>query len=193
MEVRQDVSTVDIHRAADRRRRYRSVPAIVFDPTLRSWVVIDPTLAEKALSDERLTVVDYCAATRVLAEAGGVPLDNALFALGYIPIASDGDSHTNNRKAVARHLASRRKAIETAIVEATGEQAAKFGRPGELEVMTEVLMPLVNVVIGAISGVPIDPSERGQRHLSNLRPLAGNSLAPAHRQKDRRIPHPCPE
>ena len=148
-----------IHRFIDRRSAYRGAPAVTFDKSLRSWVVIDPALAIEALSDDRFAVVDYAAATRALAEAGGVPLDNAAFALRHIPIASDGATHVENRRSAGQHLAAQRQDIERAVSDAVARNLSAFERPGELEVVGEVLIPLVNEIIGAIVGVEISPDE----------------------------------
>lgn len=84
--MEQAVALAKLHREPWRRAFYDNAPAgVVFDRALRSWVIIDPKLSQAALTDQRLTVVDYRRATQELARTTRTPLDHSAMALSYVP------------------------------------------------------------------------------------------------------------
>ncbi len=158
--MHQDPSSTLLHHAPDRRARLRDnrLP-LFFDALLNSWVIVDPRLAAAALTDARFAEVDYHDANATLARVSGLPLLNIDFTLTHNPISRDGPKHVAQRRAAARHVADHRRAAEAATMEAIAAYAGRFADAGELEVMGEVIVPMVHTVIGAMVGVPIDADE----------------------------------
>lgn len=149
-----------LHRFPGRRDYLRrNEKPIVFDAALASWVVLDPALAAEALTDARLAQIDYHKANEDLARAVGVPFANIDFTLRHNPISRDGDLHATQRKAAAHHVANHRRDMEAALAAAMDLYAARFDRAGEMEVMSEVVVPIVGTVIGALIGVPVGGDE----------------------------------
>jgi cytochrome P450 len=145
----------DLHRSPTRHAYFASERAgIVYDETMRCWIVDEPALALQALTSDRIEALDYVGRTQRL-RVGGHALDNELFALHHLPIPWNGETHGALRRAIARHLAARRTIIETALPGVVARHIERFERSGPLEVMAEVLVPLVNEATGLIVGIEV--------------------------------------
>ncbi len=149
-----------IHRSQDRFAFYANdPPALAFDATLRSWIVFDPDLAVSVLKDRRFAAVDYRGANKALAEATGIPLDNSDHALAYVPIARDGATHLAQRKAIAARIAATQQLATVESAAAAEALAARLAEASEHDIMTDILVPMVNRVMSALVGIPIAPDE----------------------------------
>jgi len=149
-----------LHRSPGRREYLRAnKKPIVFDTGLNCWVVLDPDLAAAALTDPRLAQIDYHEANEELARIARLSLSNIHFTLAHNPISRDGDLHVTQRKATARHLANHRRNMGAALTAAVDRCAFRFDTAGELEVMSEIIIPAVNLMIGALIGVPVSGDE----------------------------------
>jgi hypothetical protein len=145
----------DLHRSPVRHAYFASErPGIVFDQTLRCWIVDEPALALQALTSEHIGPLDYVGRTHRLLAAGS-PLENELFAFRHIPIPWSGEAHGLLRRGVAQHLASRRGLVEAALPGIVARHMERFARPGPLEVMSELLVPLVDEATGLIVGIDV--------------------------------------
>lgn len=146
----------DLHRRPDRRAYFTSEhKGIAFDGRLRCWVVDDPDLVIEALRDPRIGSVDYIAGARQRGELLDAPLDNQEFAFNHIPIGWDGEDHAERRKAVARFMASRREPLEQGLPELVDRHIGRLDQDGEIELISAVLLPLLNDLTGLLIGIDI--------------------------------------
>lgn len=149
------VQYADLHRSPARHAYFASNrPGIVFDEALHCWIVDEPALALQALTSDAIVALDYVGRTHRLAVAGN-PLDHELFAFRHIPIPWNGEAHARLRRGIAQHLASRRATVEAELPGIVARHMARFGRSGPLELMGEVLLPLVDEATGLIVGIDI--------------------------------------
>lgn len=149
------VQYADLHRSSARHAYFASDrPGIVFDETLRCWIVDDPALALQALTSDAIGALDYVGRTRRLG-ATGSGLANELFALHHLPIPWNAEAHAVLRRGIAEHLAARRGAIEAELPGIVARHMARFARPGPIEVMSEVLIPLIDDATGLIVGIDL--------------------------------------
>ena len=103
--------------------------------------------------------IDYHEANEELARIARISLSNIDFTLAHNPISRDGDLHVTQRKAAARHIANHRRDMEVALAAAMDRCALRFDVACELDVMSEVIIPAVNLMIGALIGVPVSGDE----------------------------------
>lgn len=146
----------DLHRRPERRDYFVSErTGVAYDEGLRCWVIDDPHVVVEALRDPRIGSVNYVAGARQRGELLHSPLDNQEYAFDHIPIGWDGSDHAERRKAVARFMASRREALEAGLPLSVDRHIGKLDEDGDIELVSEVLLPLVNDMTGLLLGIEI--------------------------------------
>jgi cytochrome P450 len=150
------VRFIDFHRSPDRRSYFEErVGGIFFDKVLHRWIVDDIALATRLLTDQRFVSGDFQGACAYMA-ARGRPVDNLAFAYDHIPLCHDGERHRVLRRAFSEQVAARRKDILPELGRIIGRHLEPLGRPGPVELMSEVLAPMVNDVVGRVIAIVID-------------------------------------
>jgi len=154
---RQPVRYIDLHRSPDRRDYFaHATRGIAFDAGLKCWIIDEPQIALEALNSPALSMLDFAKICARMDEAGyAVP--NVAFAYAHLPLCQNGEAHRVKRAAMSRRIAARKKTIETELPDIIDRHLILFGKPGELEVMSQVLQPLVTEIIFKL--VDIDAME----------------------------------
>ena len=160
------VRFIDLHRHPARRAYFASDrPGIAHDAMLGAWVVDDPALVSELLADERLAGVDV-AKLVARAEAKGAKLENTRYLARYMPLWLEGEAHRERRRDVGRLLQQRRRDLLDALPGAVAARMRPLFIPGTVEVMSEVLAPLLDDIGAKLFGV--DPSEFRVHQLSGV-------------------------
>src|SRR5690606_13341160 len=86
---RQPVRYIDLHRSPNRHDYFaHATRGIAFDAALGRWIIDDPELITKVLTDPGFSTSDYAGVCRHMAEAGQ-PVANLAFAYENIPLCHD--------------------------------------------------------------------------------------------------------
>jgi cytochrome P450 len=150
-----------VHRDAERFEFFAEARGslVFFDQALDCWVASDPKQCAELLHSPRLAVSDYATAYETLSRAIGREFPNFLFAFRHIPLCLNHDAHRAARRRLAEIISRRRTAQNLAI---PGLVARHFGRlkpDRDVDLMSEVLEPLVSDLIELLIEVPIKRKE----------------------------------
>jgi hypothetical protein len=168
MSVQEEpvVRFIDFHRSSGRREYFeRERSGISYDAALNRWIIDSAELATTVLGDPRFVVADYEGICTHMAMAGK-PVENLALAYASIPLCHEGDRHRALRRSMSEHLAAKRKASLAGLGELVAQYLAPLGRPGKVELMAEVLAPLVDDLVGSVAEAVIDDA----RALSAISP-----------------------
>lgn len=116
--------------------------------------------AARALASPDFEVVPYAARTRGLSDRLGLDLDAVLRAFDHIPLCLNGDRHAAQRAVVARLVSEGRARLTADLPGLVADRFAGLARPGEVDLMSAAILPIVGDVVSALSGVdcPADPA-----------------------------------
>jgi cytochrome P450 len=151
------VDIVSLHRTEERHSYFAANAGapIAYDAGTQAFVVVSQADAEAIFRQTGLHAgtADSATAYRGLRERYGWSFPNLLFAFEHLPLANDGDLHRAQRKKMAEFLRSRRQGAQPAIAAAVDFHAAKLLPNVEIEVVGELLEPLVAATVNAYTGV----------------------------------------
>ncbi|MFN7223685.1 MAG: hypothetical protein ACK4MS_06690 [Paracoccaceae bacterium] len=111
------------------------------------------------LRSPHLDVVPYAPRVLALSEHLGIDLSATLYALGAIPLCQPRDSHPAVRRAAARMISERSGALRAAIPDIIKARCTVLTEPGRVDVMREVVEPLVSDTLSILADMPIDVAE----------------------------------
>ncbi len=139
------VNYLNLHIRGDRASYFREHGSdpIVYDRSTNRWIVTDRHQVVDLLRDSRLVCPSIVAGLARLQEKFGVALPNLIFAAGYIPLLNEGAAHLELRRNMSRLLASRREQVAAVAVDLVERHFALLERQNEVELIDEVLVPLV--------------------------------------------------
>jgi cytochrome P450 len=153
------VDIVSLHRTEERYSYFaaNADAPIAYDAGTQAFVVLLPADAEAIFRQTGLHAgtADSATAYRALQERYGWSFPNLLFAFEHLPLANEGDIHRGQRKKMAEFLRSHRQAAQPVIAAAVDLHAAKLLPDVEIEVVAELLEPLVAATMNAYTGVSI--------------------------------------
>lgn len=112
--------------------------------------------AAEILKASSLDVVPYADRIEALADRLGIDFSATLFALNQIPLCQSRARHPASRRAMAEMIAGRTEFVRAALPDLLSRSLAPLKRPGSVDVMAQVVTPLVSEMIGLINGVPFD-------------------------------------
>jgi cytochrome P450 len=149
------VNVLTLHRDEVRHSYYaqnlRTLP--FFDAALQCWVVTDPKHSEAILALPDLGPADYVGAYERLEERGPQGFPNLRFALKNIPFSLIGSDHLKSRQIIGKLISARRAHVASVLPELVEAAVAVLDRPGEVELMREMLTPLVTRFVGEVAGL----------------------------------------
>lgn len=149
------LNLISLHRDEVRHSYYaenlRSSP--FFDDSLQCWVVTDPKHSEAILSFPALGPANYVGAYERLEERGPYSFPHLRFALHHIPFSRSGPAHLHSRQTIGKLISARRAHVASILPELVREALRALDRPGDRELMGEVLTPLVTRFVGEIAGL----------------------------------------
>ncbi len=171
---REELRLIDLHRSPHRRDFFigdRS--GIFFDSTMNRWVVDKAEFAAELLADPRFLTADFEGVCKHMANAGQ-PVENLALAYANIPLCHDGERHKALRRVMSEHLAAKRKEITPEIAAIIAPHLSRLMRPGRVEVMSEILSPLVDAFLGRVIDVVIEDKQA----LAALSPAFDHAMGP---------------
>lgn len=120
---------------------------------MRPDILSDPV---EILKSRHLDVVPYAKRVVALSEHLGIDLSSTLFALGYVPLCQQQDSHAAARRGLAKLIAERNEALRSAIPAMVRRHCGVLGLPGRVDVMPAVIEPLVSQALSVLAGISLD-------------------------------------
>lgn len=126
---------------------------IFFDATVKAWVVANARLCEAMLVSPHLSVSPYRLAYEDMARRNPhFAFPNLLFAFKYIPMCVNGDEHRLARRRIAEFVAARKGIASSAAPRIVDRWVGKLAGRAKIELMTEVLQPMVKEFLAALNG-----------------------------------------
>ena len=126
-----------------------------FDEMARAWIFADAELCRQALSTPELWPAPAVEHYRNIRGPLNQDFPSIAFAFESIPLAMHGEVHTAGRRAMSEFLAARRDPIHHWVADELPGHLQMLAVPGEAELMSEALRPLVRGLFAAIIGVEL--------------------------------------
>ena len=151
------VNFLTLHREPVRHGYFRAHAARdpFFDPVAKAWIVTNPAQCRHLISSSELHPASYEEDYRALNERLGIDFPGLRFAFSHIPLCLHGDRHVRSRRRASEFLAARRPMMSAQIPELIARHFGRLARAGRLELMADVIVPLVHDVISLIVGTDI--------------------------------------
>jgi len=124
-----------------------------YDERLKLWVVLDHEQVSELLLDGRLVAPDLDAALQTVERHYGVALPNLRWAAGELPLVLNGERHARVRGDIAKLLSRERKSSGAWRQPVSQIVRSAFAAAGTIEAVTDLLLPIVNVVFDALTQV----------------------------------------
>lgn len=128
-----------------------------FDEMARAWIIADAELCRQVLSTPELWPAPAVEHYRNMRGSLGEEFPSIAFAFESIPLAMHGEAHAAGRRAMTEFMVSRREPIHQWVAEELPRHLAMLAVPGEAELMTESIRPMVRGLFAAIIGVDLPP------------------------------------
>jgi hypothetical protein len=113
------------------------------------------------LTSPLLDVTPFADRVAALAARTGLDFSATVFALRALPLATPRGPHAPMRRALAAALAPRLPVLRERLAGIVANRFAVLSRPGEVEMMDAVVVPLVGDVLTVLSGVEVAADECG--------------------------------
>ncbi|MDB5541568.1 MAG: hypothetical protein JWQ89_3295 [Devosia sp.] len=131
--------------------------APIFDKSTKAWIVTNPDLCRELLGSANL-VPALAIESQEVPGALESRLGSLAYACQHIPLCHTGDDHASLRRRLSEHLASRRPAMAEWMAEALPLYVEPFRTSGRVDVVNEVLDPLIRGMMQSLAGIPM-PTE----------------------------------
>jgi hypothetical protein len=118
--------------------------------------LVDPAAV---LTSAHLDVTPFADRVAALAARTGLDFSATVFALRALPLATPRGAHAPMRRAMAAAMAPRLPVLRERLPALVADRLAVLSRPGEVEMMDEVVVPLVGDVLAILSGVEVAPGD----------------------------------
>lgn len=152
-ELADRISFLTFHRDEARHEVYPSPPRPIYDEASKTWMVTDPFEAIEILGEPGLVAVPV--SFNGLAGRFNVNLDDVTRVSTHVPLYLEGTAHETARRRITERVVSRRGAIRSWVEADLAGYFAPLGRPGKVEVMSEVVTPMVYGFLAAFVGVDL--------------------------------------
>jgi len=158
------LNLLTLHRAEDRRAYFAAGPKpIFFDDALRCWIVTDPELAERLFQHPNMGGPDCASAYETLQRQSGIAFPNLLHAFRHIPLCLNDVAHREARRCVAEAIADRRNLVSSALPQLVSRRFGPLGVADEVDLMGQVLLPLIDEVMALLIGIDAEVVDRFRR------------------------------
>ena len=111
------------------------------------------------LTSPVLDVTPFADRVEALAARTGLDFSATIFALRALPLATPRGPHGPMRRAMAAAMAPRLPLLRERLPDIVAERFAVLARPGEVEMMDEVVVPVVGDALAILSGVEVAPGD----------------------------------
>jgi cytochrome P450 len=122
-------------------------------------VAADAQLCAEILRSPNMAVSDYEGGYRALAQSTGREFPNYLFAFRHIPLCQNDEAHRMARRRLADIISRRRAALTAAIPKLVADHFRRLEPSRDVDLMSDVLEPLVTDLIELLIEVPISQKE----------------------------------
>ena len=112
--------------------------------------------ALEMLSDPCATVVPYAERYKTLGAHVGIDMGAVIATFDGLPLANDGPVHKALRQATAQYLGKMRPAVKAALPSLVDRHMAPLATPGTVDVMPEVVRPLIDAMTAVLTKVDHD-------------------------------------
>lgn len=113
-----------------------------------------------------LDVVPYAHRITTLADRLGIDLSATISVLNVIPLCQQRPTHPDLRRNMAALIAGRSEALKAQIPTIAATRLSPLTRPGRVDVVAEVIEPMVSDVLSALIGVRLDMAQSS--HISRV-------------------------
>lgn len=139
------MSILTLHREPTRHAYFQAPDRrpLFFEESLDCWVAADRDDVETVLQSRSFSVVALSEVYERFEETSGQRFPNLIFALRHIPLGLNDDAHRDMRRRMAELIVRRREAAAVAIPELIERWLAPVAARREVELVDEVLFPLV--------------------------------------------------
>jgi cytochrome P450 len=146
-----------IYRQAERDEFIDSArqSAPFFDRVTRAWIVVDPELCRELLSSPALYPAPALEHYRNMPSGFGDQFVSVAFAFEHIPLAMYGERHTEARRQASTFIAGRHNAIHAWVENELPRHLLPFAQPGRVELMGEVIKPLVRGLFATLVDIDL--------------------------------------
>lgn len=150
----EDLDFLTFHRDAVRHAHYEAPGEPVFDEPSGMWMVTDPLQALDVLAQPGLEAVSV--------EFDGVErrfdidLTFMKALTKRVPLYLEGEAHAAARRSITERIVARRGEIRAFVEEKVGGYFAPLGRPGTVEVVSEVARPMIYGFLEAFTGIDLN-------------------------------------
>ncbi|MDR3464758.1 MAG: hypothetical protein P4M07_02315 [Xanthobacteraceae bacterium] len=138
-----------------------------FDPRTRTWIVTSASDCRQLISSDKLRPATYADDYRALGQRFNIDFSALVFAFDHIPLCQHGDPHARSRRLASEFLAARRTVVAAQIPDITARHLSAFKRTGKLEVMNDIIEPMIREYLCLISGVEIGAAQ-SIGHISSI-------------------------
>lgn len=147
---------LDLHLREDRSTFFRDGIGrpIFYDPAARRWIVTNGDQVVALLRDPRLLCPNAVAGLMRLQRKYAVSLPNLAFAATHVPLLNEGAPHLAMRRALSRYLDDTRGRMADAGRALAERHLALLEREREIELVSDVLVPLVRDYFSELAGLP---------------------------------------
>ncbi len=126
-----------------------------FDEMARAWIFADADLCRQVLSTPELWPAPAVEHYRNMRGSLGEEFPAIAFAFESIPLAMHGEAHTAGRRSMSEFIVGQREPIHKWVVEELPRHLEMLGAPGEPELMTQSIRPMVRGLFAALIGVDL--------------------------------------
>lgn len=149
------VDLLDLHLRQDKMSPFITPAAeIGWDEKLGVFATLTARASREAFASECWHAVRYGSVVETLSDRLNIVFDDSKLALDHLPLAAEGDRHRELRRTFAQHLSSRTVALSGVIDEFVAERVQLLARKDEVDLMADLVVPLVDQVNFFLSDAP---------------------------------------
>jgi cytochrome P450 len=154
---------------SQKENSYRSFAPMEWSEGLGVWCVYDPGLIISVLKSPDFAVVDYAEAYAQLERRTGQDWADLIHALHNIPLANEGERHSELRRDFAKIIRARSDATKLVVEDLVSEIVPAVFRDGRsTELVQELLRPILDALFSELIGVPAPKTNSGGPSASQI-------------------------
>ncbi len=124
-----------------------------YDAATQAWIVTDPLQCKELIASGKLRPATYSADYHALQARLGIDFSGMGFAFEHIPLCQHGDVHVGSRRRISEFLAVRKAQVQARLPGMVSANLAALASEGEIDVMQNCIVPLVQDMIAATTGI----------------------------------------
>ena len=151
------MKSYQLHSAPNRRKVFEQLsPKIWWEhDVLKTLVVADPVVAAEILRSPFYVVPDLRQIVSKIEQRYATPLDYIRKSMDILPLFLEGKPRVELRKLFGQFLSGKLRGLEPQLDSMVARALVPLERDGEVELMSEVIRPLVKDVMSSLAGVEL--------------------------------------